>query len=298
MLLRSPRPAPISPRCAGLAAIAALCLGIPAAAQDSGPVEPVPQNDLLNATLWMETSVEYKATVAQLFKLAQMRLDAALTDESWTAVPGKQSEGYADQPAAIVADLDETLLDNGNYEASLVTRGTEYSSSEWTQYVNSKTSDAVPGALDFLQYADSKGVKIFYVSNRKSIEKDATVSNLEMLGFPMGGNVDTVLLRGDREEWGSAKENRIAHVAGDYRVLLLMGDNLGDFSDSAEGSIEERDAFFESSADHWGRDWIMFPNPEYGSWESAAFGGDWSKSSDQRRQEKINALDPWTPPAE
>jgi 5'-nucleotidase (lipoprotein e(P4) family) len=296
MPLGSHRPASVLPALM----ISALCLAGPVMAQETPEAgsEAVPQNDLLNATLWMETSVEYKAAVAQLFKLARMQLDAALADGNWTAVPDKQADGYPDLPVAIVADLDETLLDNGNYEASLVIRGTSFSSSEWTDYVNSETSEAVPGALDFLNYADSQGVKIFYVSNRKAIEKDGTVSNLEALGFPMGGNVDTVLLRGDRQEWGSAKENRIAFVAEDYRVLLLMGDNLGDFSDVADGSMEERDAFFETSAEHWGHDWIMLPNAEYGSWESAAFGGDWSKSEDQRRQEKIDALDPWIPAPE
>lgn len=275
--------------------VSALALGCVLASGAPAIAQEVPQNDLLNATAWMETSVEYKATVMQLFKLAAMQLDEALEDTSWTAVPDKQGEGYEDLPVAIIADLDETLLDNGNYEVSLITRGTGFSSSEWTDYVNSQTSSAVPGALDFLKAVDAKGVKIFYVSNRKNREKEGTLANMEALGFPMGGNVDTVLLRGDREEWGSAKENRIAYVAEEYRVLMLMGDNLGDFSDVAKGTLEERDAFLESSADHWGHDWFMFPNPEYGSWESTLFGGDWSKSSDQRRQEKIDAMEPWVP---
>ena len=277
---------------AALAAALTAVLSGPAVAQE------VPQNDLLNATVWMETSVEYKATAVQLYKLAQMQLDAALADEAWTAVADKQGDDYKSQPVAIVADLDETVLDNGDYEASLVARGSSYTSKEWATYVQGKTSKAVPGALAFMKYADSKGVKIFYVSNRKNPDKEATIANLKALGFPMGGNVDTVLLRGDKEEWGSAKENRIAYVAKDYRVVLLMGDNLGDFTDKAEGSLEERAAFYEDSADHWGHDWIMFPNPEYGSWESATFGGDWKKSEDQRRQEKIDSLEPWTPPAQ
>jgi acid phosphatase len=85
--------------------------------------------------------------------------------------------------------------------------------------------------------------------------------------------------------------NRTPH----YRVALLMGDNLGDFSDVAKGSVAERQAFYDKTKDNWGKTWIMFPNPEYGSWESAAFGGDWSKSGDERRKEKIEALKPWTP---
>lgn len=277
-----------------LALALALCLAAPLAQAE----EPVAQNDLLNATLWMQHAVEYKASVMGLYDLARIRLDAALADKAWTAVPALQGEGFADKPVAIVTDLDETMLDNSDYEASLVTRGTDYSSKEWTTYVNGKTSKAVPGALDFVKYADSKGVKIFYVSNRKKEELEATRANMEALGFPMGGNVDTLLLKGVQEGWGSAKESRMAHVAKDYRVVLLMGDNLGDFTDKAEGSMAERQAFLEANAKHFGSEWIMFPNPEYGSWESAAFGGDWKKSPDQRRKDKIEALDAWTPPAQ
>lgn len=273
-------------------AAAALIVGATggALAQDK-----VPQNDLLNATVWMQTSVEYKATMFGLFDLAKIRLDEALADKAWTAVPSKQAKDYQSQPVAIITDLDETVLDNNVYEASLVTRGTSYGSKDYDKYVKDEVTGAEPGALAFLKYAASKGVKIFYVSNRKESQEAATRANMEKLGFPMGGNVDTVLLQKEKPDWGGAKESRIQYVAKDYRVLLLMGDNLGDFSDKAGGSLAERDAFLQSSKAHWGHDWIMFPNPEYGSWESAAFGGDWSKSPDQRRKEKIEALKPWKP---
>ncbi len=254
----------------------------------------VPQNDLLNATLWMDNSVEYKASVESLFALAKLRLDQALQSKDWTALPDMQSASdMADKPLAIITDLDETVLDNDPYESSLVTRGTSYSSKDYNNYVNAQVTGAIPGAVDFLNYADSKGVKVFYVSNRKGDQEEATRANMEKLGFPMGGNTDTVLLQNEKEEWTGAKESRLQYVAKDYRVVLVMGDNLGDFTDKASGTLDERESFLQASSDHWGHDWIMFPNPEYGSWESAAFGGDYSKSEDQRRQEKIDLLKPW-----
>ena len=275
------------------ASAAGFCLSITGGfAQDT---QTVPQNDLLNATLWMQNSVEHKAVSRGLFDLAKLRLDQALADKAWTATPDKEGANYQDEPVAIIADLDETLLDNANYQASLIQRGTNFSSKEWTEYVNSQTTGAMPGAVDFLNYAASKGVKIFYVSNRTKDEEPGTRANMEKLGFPMGGNVDTVLTKKEQPDWGSAKENRIAYVAKDYRVALLMGDNLGDFTDVARGSVADRDAFYEKTKDNWGKTWIMFPNPEYGSWESATFGGDWSKSGDERRKEKIDALSAWTP---
>lgn len=254
---------------------------------------PVPQNDDLNATLWMQRSVEHKAVTTSLFDLARLRLDQALADTSWTAEPGMEGKGYASEPVAIITDLDETVLDNANYEASLITRHTSFSGKEWAQYVNSETTSAMPGALAFLKYAASKGVEIFYISNRTKAEEPATRENMVKLGFPLDPKVDTVLTKKEQPDWGSAKENRFATVAKNYRVVLMMGDNLGDFSDKASGTEAERAAFFTASAAHWGHDWIMFPNPEYGSWESAAFGGKWSKSADERRQDKIGKLKPW-----
>lgn len=271
--------------------LAAAAIATPSLAEDA----KVPQNDLLNATLWMQRSVEYKATTLGIFQLAKMRLDEALADKNWSAVPEKQGENFSDKPPAIALDADETVLDNDPYEASLITRGTDFSPKEWTQYVNSKVTGAIPGAIDFLKYADSKGVKIFYISNRTKEEEPATIENMKALGFPMGGNVDTFLSSGEQPDWKSPKENRVAYVAKDYRVMLLMGDNLGDFTDKYKGTLDERDAFADQAKDHWGHDWIMLPNPEYGSFESAAFGGNYKLSPDERRKMKIDALKPWQP---
>ena len=48
-----------------------------------------------------------------------------------------------------------------------------------------QVSRAIPGAVEFTKYADSKGVKVFYITNRASHEKNATIKNLFELGFPM-----------------------------------------------------------------------------------------------------------------
>ena len=277
-------------------AVIAITLGtfaaLPAGADGTAPV---PQNDILNATLWMQNSVEYKVVTTSLYALAKMRLDEALADKNWTAVPDKQGADFGSKPPAIIVDADETVLDNSVYEASLVTRGTDFSPKEWTAYVKDKVTKAVPGAVDFTKYADSKGVKVFYVSNRTKEEEPATVENMTALGFPMGGNVDTFLSSGEQPDWKSAKENRIAYVAKDYRVLLLMGDNLGDFTDKSKGTLAERQKFFDDNMAHWGHDWIGLPNAEYGSFESAPFGNNFKLPADERRKMKIEALEPWQP---
>jgi len=273
-----------------LAALA-LCLALfPAAAL----AEEAPANDNLNAVLWMQRSVEYKANTEAVFALAKIRLDQALADKNWTAAPAEQTGDYKDLSPAVVLDLDETLLDNSGYQAWMVVKGETFNPKTWTQFVKSETSTAIPGGLDFTKYADSKGVRVFYVSNRTKAEEDATRENMKKLGFPMGGNIDTILSAKEQPDWGSAKGTRRAAIAKHYRILLLVGDNFGDFTDAYKGSVDERQKVFDENAARWGHDWLMLPNPSYGSFEAAPFGGNFKLPVEEQRAAKRGVLTPWS----
>ena len=63
----------------------------------------------------------------------------------------------------------------------------------------------------------------------------------------MGGNVDTLLMQKDRPGWSTgAKGSRFAYIDKDYRVLLMFGDQIGDFSDKYNASLAECDKLFEA----------------------------------------------------
>src|SRR3546814_605153 len=161
------------------------------------------------------------------------------------------------------------------------------------------TGRAIPGSLEFIDYAQSKGVAIYYVTNRKAIEEKATIQNLRTLGYPVDDAGRMVLARGEKEEWkASAKSPRRQAVAATHRVLLNIGDNLGDFTDASDGTPEARLAFYKENQDRWGREWIMIANPTYGSWEGAAFGFDWKLSDAEKRRRKHDGLDAWAGPAQ
>ncbi|MGF7176397.1 5'-nucleotidase, lipoprotein e(P4) family [Azospirillum doebereinerae] len=258
--------------------------------------DPVPQNDLLNAELWMQRSVEYKANALAVYALGKIQLDKALADKSWTAAP-EQTGAYQDLPPAVVLDLDETAMDNSAYQVGLVTTGTDFSPKTWDAWVKAEKATAVPGAVEFTQYAESKGVKVFYVSNRTGDQEEPTRRNAQALGFPMGGNVDTFLMSKEKPDWGSAKSTRRAVIAKDYRIVLLFGDNYGDFSDASSGGEAERLKAFEADKAHFGRDWLMLANPGYGSFESAPYQHNFKLSGDEKRAKKIGALEPWVAPA-
>jgi 5'-nucleotidase (lipoprotein e(P4) family) len=253
---------------------------------------PASQNDMLNAELWMRTAVEYRANCLAVYALAKTRLDEALADKNWTAFD--QTDSYQNLPPAVILDLDETALDNSPYEAGLVVNGSHFNPKTWDAWVKVEQAKAVPGAVEFTQYAASKGVKVFYVSNRNADQKQATEHNLEVLGFPMGGNIDTLLLQRDRPEWSSgAKGSRFAYIAKDYRVLLMFGDQIGDFSDKYNTSLTDRDKLFEALKAHFGQDWIMLANPVYGSFEGAPYDHDVKLSDDEKRAKKLGVLTPW-----
>ena len=137
-------------------------------------------------------------------------------------------------------------------------------------------------------------MKIFYVTNRDADQEDATRANMKALGYPMGGNVNTFLMKGEKPDWSSDKQSRRDVVARDYRVVELFGDNLGDFTSKSSGDPKERMAAFEELKDHFSRDWFMLANPTYGSWESTTFGNNFKLSAEEKRAMKIQALEPWT----
>jgi len=277
-----------------------LILGLLLAALSGGAVraqEAPPASDLLLATLWTQRAVEYKANALTVFALARVRLDEALADKGWTAAPAEQTGDFASLPPAVVIDVDETLLDNSKYQVWMMRANQSFSTRSWNQFCAAQVSTAIPGAVEFTKYADSKGVKVFYVTNRGVETEKDTRENMQKLGFPMGGNVDTFLMQGEKPDWTGAKGTRRAVIAKDYRVLLNIGDNFGDFDDRYRTSEADRMKAFEAGQPYWGRQWLMLANPTYGSFDTAPFGHDFKKSRDEQRKAKWDVLEAWTGPA-
>ena len=229
-----------------------------------------PGHALVNAVLWVQSSAEFRAVATQTFAAARRAIDEALADP---ARVGAIEETNADpsQPPAIIVDVDDTVLDNTPFEARVVARGMTYDEPMWKAWVAEGAAPAMPGATEFLRYAQSRGVTVFYVTNRdEADERAGTVANLQRLGFPLDPRVETVLLRKDPKM--SDKSPRRRDVADKYRLILLVGDDLNDFANVRAASWAERDALLREKESWWGSRWFMIPNPMYGSWERAAIG--------------------------
>ncbi len=276
-----------------------LILGVLLAALSGGAVqaqETRPAHDMLLANLWMQRAVEYRANALTVYALARIRLDEALADKNWTAVPAEQKGDFQNLPPAVVLDVDETVLDNSKYEVWLMRADQSFSTKTWNQFCAAQISIAIPGAVEFTKYAEAKGVKVFYVTNRGAETEKDTRENMQKLGFPLGGNVDTFLMQGEKPDWTGAKSTRRAAIARDYRVLLNIGDNLGDFDDRYRTSEADRVKAFEAGMPYWGKQWLMLANPTYGSFDTAPYGHDFKKSREEQRKAKWDVLEGWAGP--
>lgn len=256
----------------------------PAATQSAAPCNP--GHSILNATLYVQSAAEYRANATQTYAAARRALDEALADPSRV---GALEETNADpsQPPAVIVDADETVLDNTGFEARVIQAGMAYDEKMWKQWTSEGVATAIPGAAEFLAYASSKGVKVFYITNRDEDERAGTVANLRRLGYPLDPDASNLLLRENKE---SDKSPRRKRVADQYRVLLMAGDDFNDFANVRRAPWAERDALVTKMKDWWGTRWFMLANPMYGSWEHAAIGGGGSPCEQLER--KIRALRP------
>ena len=238
-----------------------LCLlsALPARAQES----------IVDSVLWAGTAVEHDGAGLQAYRLARIMLDKALRDRNWTAAIEQQGHSFRELPPAIIMDVDETILDNSPFEARRAKPGGTYDENQWQAWVHEAKAQALPGAVQFTSYAHSRRVTIFYVTNRAANLKQATRANLEKDGFPFERRIDTLYCAGQQPDWGTDKTTRRAEIAGRFRILLLFGDDLGDFLAGAANPVARRRELAAPYQDWWGTKWIALPNAMYGSWEAA-----------------------------
>lgn len=233
-------------------------------------------NNNFNSLLWMQASAEYKANTIQAYNTALRNIDAALGDRKWTAAK-EQTGDCSSLPPAVVMDIDETVLDNSRYMGHVVLEGGDWSSASWNEWVALKEATAVPGAVEFINAMTEKNVRVIFISNRECRKADSsgpgysqeadTIENLAKVGVP-GVLPENVLLLGEEEGWVSEKKSRRELVSKKYRIVMLFGDDFGDFLAGVKSGMTpgERDRLMSENKNNWGRKWFVLPNPTYGSW--------------------------------
>jgi 5'-nucleotidase (lipoprotein e(P4) family) len=227
--------------------------------------QPISNLDYTTAgVLYTQKAAEYRALAYQAFNLARLRLDADFDKKNVKKLPKLERK----MPRAIVVDIDETVLDNSPSNAKQIVTNTPFNTKDWYAWGEMRKAKPVPGAVDFLNYAVSKGVKIFYISNRDEVQKQATVDNLKSVGFNDVAP-ERVMLRNNGE---SPKGPRRDIVTANYRIVLLLGDNLDDFTSAFERkAVADRFTEVDKAREAWGSRFIVLPNAMYGTWENAIY---------------------------
>lgn len=221
--------------------------------------------------LWMRTSAEYRALAYQGYNVAMNAVKMAVTDPS-----------HQRKPLAIVLDADETVVDNTKLMGESIANGNgRFDAPWWRQAVHQGKSQAMPGAVEFLNEVHKQGVEIFYVSNRYApVNLDVTIQNFKELGFPSVDKDHVLLFEKD-----SDKQPRFDMIAKKYYVVVYMGDNAGDFPIGTKGkTLAERNAIIDAHKEDFGTTFVVFPNPAYGSWVSALAKGYQNLSPEEQKQ--------------
>lgn len=223
-------------------------------------------------TLWYQNAAEVDALYQQGYNVATNKLKELLKQPT-------------DKPYSIVLDIDETVLSNIPFQVKMIKDGTAFNPKLWDEWVQKAEAKPVAGAKEFLQFADKNKVQIYYISDRTDAQVDATIKNLEAQGLPVQGR-DHLMFK---KEGDKSKEGRRQEVLKHTNLVMLFGDNLVDFAEFSTKSEADRDKMFEQLKAEFGDKFIIFPNPMYGSWESAVYQGE-KKDGKGQSEARLNAL--------
>lgn len=222
--------------------------------QAKNPKPVAGSNDhLIMSVVWYQQSAEMRAVYYQCYNYARMMFDQKMAELR------ELERG----PKAVIVDIDETVLDNSPFEAKCIETGQSYSKEFWKEWTSKSEAKALPGSVEFLNHVAENQVEVFYISNRYEDEREVTINNLKMNGFPFADEKHLLLRRE-----ASDKTDRRTYIASQYRILLLVGDQLSDFD--AIFDKRDDDAGFllvDKNQEKFGPEFIILPNPMYGDWE-------------------------------
>ena len=228
----------------------------------------MPQNVSLNgklfSSIFQQRAAEYRALCLQGYNIAKMRVDSYVPQ--------------SDKPKAIITDIDETILDNSPYAVHQAYTGSEYTTPTWFEWTDKSAADTMPGAAVFLKYIAAKNIQVFYITNREDRERAGTLKNLQKFGLPNADEIHLYTKMGT-----SSKEVRRQQVMDRYEVILLMGDNLADLHVMFDKKTEEeRRKNTDVLAADFGKKFIVFPNANYGDWESSMYKYNYNLTQGQK----------------
>ena len=205
---------------------------------------------LPNEVRWVKNSDEYKSTCYQTYRYAKQNLEAHIQPNQFSL--NKQDNSNL----AVIMDLDETVLDNSQYQVELFEKNETFNMESWAVWVRRAEAELVPGSKDFIDLVRENNIQLIFISNRMDERLQETILNMEKLG--VHADNDIYLLRKNRADKKNIRRNEVYTSTGrmsaykNFTVIQYLGDAMGDFPDK--------------SSKEFGDSQFVFPNPMYGKW--------------------------------
>lgn len=225
-----------------------------------------------NSVKWTQESKEYSLIVDSLYR---------------NAADDLRHQTLPNTPWLVIMDVDETLLNNSQYNLRLEQTNTTYSNESWRAWVQEKHAKAIPGAVYFVKTVLALGGQLALVTNRNQLDDQHTWKNLVDVGFPITAQntclvgrrpqdkstIDNKRYINDkdlrREEfttgaaslcWNKDDALKLQWNRG-FNLLMQVGDNIEDVAGTTQ-----KNASIEQLLKRQGRDILILPNAMYGSW--------------------------------
>ncbi len=232
-----------------------------------------PQYPISSAVQWTQNSAEYKLITSFLYQEAQKNI---------------KSFSENSEPWVVIMDVDETLLDNSEYNRRRDQLGLGFTPESWAVWVKEEAATEIPGSKQFVTEVLNSGGQIALITNRDRVLDNYTWSNLKSLGFPIERNNTCILGRNDQdissvdgEEFINDKDLRRTQISDgtatscwenypsaknnwnqNLRIVMQIGDNIKDFAKTTQENVDMKQFLSRQ-----GKDILILPNAMYGSWD-------------------------------
>ncbi len=202
------------------------------------------------------------------------------------SIDAPRFEPCGDKPFAAVFDADETLIWNLGPMRYFAEKGTAFDPKIWDQWekTGAGKAAAMPGSVEMVNALRGAGIAVIANTNRSAANAKGSEDTLRAAGLGDFKHGETLFLMGD-DAGGSSKDGRRSMIAAKYCVIILGGDQLGDFSQQfnvKDLPAAQRMALATSAGASalWDKGWFLFPNSVYGPWEKLGWDDIFSTDSE------------------
>jgi 5'-nucleotidase (lipoprotein e(P4) family) len=221
------------------------CVTPPAPAPETPPALSLTLSDGVH---WFRDSAEQKAVYLETYREAA---ESART----------LSRGLEPQSWAVILDIDETVLDNSEYQKRQALSGQHFSSPTWNAWIEERAATPLPGAKRFIDTViDELHGQVIFVTNRKQDQCSATEDNLHHFAIGYSRILCDRVGDQDKNARFQAVMNGEPGVTAPLNVLIWIGDNIQDFPTLTQATPGDLQLF--------GTRYFALPDPMYGSWQN------------------------------